>query len=461
MLPKITFEARRYAVKELARRAGVSRDFFQRWTIETTPEHTTVFFDSERKAWVRFLHRDAETFDTAAVSRVPAASTTTWNSPPIPISEPDLLLPFCESQPDSCAPLYERDGNGGVICRLDLLASIVFTLSRVEETSSAALDEHDRFPASASVASRHDFLERPILDEHGVVFQQVLHSVLPGWQPGSRTQKFKLTHDIDNVGIPFQVRTSLGHSLKRHKPLATLQDLRSSFTESLPAELAAVSNLADISSSRNICSAFYWKGSPPGPRDSGYDPMHKKTQRVISNLRERGFELGVHPGYETFGDRTKLASEVERLRRALRVSSPGGRQHYLRWSPDTWLDWEACGLAYDSSLGFADRFGFRAGTGVPYHPWSFRENRELKLIEVPLILMDCTPVMYMRLSRSEALQRIGALIRRMEKTGGVFTMLWHNTPLLDPDYDGWYESILDLLAGVQNFGIPADGEEIW
>jgi len=178
-------------------------------------------------------------------------------------------------------------------------------------------------------------------------------------------------------------------------------------------------------------------------------------------LRELGFELGVHPGYDTFRHRPRLASEVEYLQRALRLHSPGGRQHYLRWSPDTWLDWEACGLSYDSSLGFADRFGFRAGTAFPYRPWSWRDNRELNLIEVPLILMDCTPVKYMNLSRAEGLARIQTLIRRIERTGGVFTLLWHNTPLLDPDYDGWYERILDLVADVPPFHVPANAEELW
>jgi hypothetical protein len=40
-------------------------------------------------------------------------------------------------------------------------------------------------------------------------------------------------------------------------------------------------------------------------------------------------------------------------------------------------------------------------------------------------------------------------------------MLWHNTPLLDPDYDGWYEAILNLLAGAKSFGVPASASNLW
>lgn len=460
-LPCITPEARRYALKELARRAGVSREFFQRWNIQIGPECTTASFGSGPDATIRFVHNRGASFGRLVPGAIPVARAGWLNGSRDRINEPDLVLPFCDSEVDSQLPLYLPASEGGLTCRLDLLSSFLFTLSRVEETFCETFDEHGRFPASASLGLRYEFLERPILDEHGLAFQQALSSLLPGWKPETRALRLKLTHDIDEIGIPFNLRTAIGHSLKRHKPTATARDVLSSFTAAEPTELGLVRRLAVISTSRGLQSAFYWKASLAGPRDSGYDPLHEKVQRVIDLLRERGFELGVHPGYETFADHPRLAGEVERLRRALRVDSPGGRQHYLRWSPETWLDWEACGLSYDSSLGFADRFGFRAGTAFPYRPWSWRDNRELDLIELPLVLMDCTPVKYMKLVREEGLARIKTLIARVQRTGGVFTLLWHNTPLLDPDYAGWYEPILDMLTGAQRFDVPADAEQLW
>lgn len=126
--------------------------------------------------------------------------------------------------------------------------------------------------------------------------------------------------------------------------------------------------------------------------DDGYDPVHSKVQRLLSDLRQQGFQLGVHPGYDAFQSPAALQREVDLLCTALAIKHPGGRQHYLRLSPETWLDWEACGLSYDSSVGFADRFGFRADTAIPYRSRSIAQNRDLNLIEIPLVLMDCTPV---------------------------------------------------------------------
>jgi len=349
--------------------------------------------------------------------------------------------------------------SGVCTCRLDLLASLVLTLSRAEERGAPALDEHGRFPASASLAWRHGLLERPILDEHGLAFEQMLSS-LTGRQPGPRRLRFKLTHDIDHVGLPFRLRSALGHA-KRKKPGALLRDLAAWPSPLDTAELAAVGRLAEISRERKLQGAFYWKAAPRGRFDSGYDVRHPKILRAIEHLRDRGSELGVHPGYHTFRDRPRLAAEVDELSEALRLHSPGGRQHYLRWAPDTWLDWEACGLRYDSSLGFADAFGFRAGTAFPYRPWSLEQNREIDLIEVPLVLMDCTAVKYMRLRLPEAIERAGRLVERIARTGGVFTVLWHNTPLLDREYDGWYQAVLDMARGAPGCELPARASDLW
>jgi len=456
-----TPEARGYAVRELARRAGVSREFYRKWKIEVAIDRTIVSLGPEADGEIHFLHEKEIVLETISRDTIPVARAAWLSAPPVSMAPPDLLLPFCEPNSDPSQPLYQRAGEHTIVCRLDLLLTFLFTLSRLEETLSRTKDEHDRFPASASLALRHDFLDRPILDEHGLAFAQVLSSLLPAWCPQAKAMRIKLTHDIDDVGIPFELHASIGHSVKRRRPSATVRDFLALFTAVEPGELALVHRLAAISRARGLSSAFYWKASPPGPCDSGYDPSNGKIRRVIDRLREHGFEMGVHPGYQTFGDRTKLDAEVTLLRKALGVTSPGGRQHYLRWSPETWLDWEACGLSYDSSLGFADKFGFRAGTAFPYRPWSLRENREIKLIEVPLILMDCTPVKYMKLGREKGLERIKTLIQRIAQTGGVFTLLWHNTPLLDPDYSGWYESILDLLAGAESFDVPASSEQLW
>jgi hypothetical protein len=452
--PTLTPESQRYALKELARRAGVSRQFFASWKLESSATEFVAILNPVSRATLRFpLHLRATAKITKAIPVCRIANSGHDG-------HADFWLPFSEAEGSKLQPLFRLD-NHTMVGHADLLRSALFTLSRVEELGPDRRDEHGRFPAGVGLGAQHGFLDRPIVDELGIALQSAISALLPSWAPQPRGLRAKLTHDIDSVGIPFDVRSTFGHAFKRRRLSATFQDLRAAVSPAEPSELRLVRELAAISERRGFRSAFYWKASPLGRFDTGYDPRHAKVRKLTEELRSRGHELGVHPGYDTFDDRGALAKEVQVLCSALGVVRPGGRQHYLRWAPRTWRDWEACGLFYDSSVGFAERFGFRAGTSFPYRPWSFSENRELDLIEVPLVLMDCTPVKYMALSRDEALPQVRALVERTRAVGGVFTLLWHNSPLMDPDYDGWYDAILDLLAGAAPLELPARAAELW
>jgi hypothetical protein len=223
-------------------------------------------------------------------------------------------------------------------------------------------------------------------------------------------------------------------------------------TAVLPAELQCVLETVDLSAAHRLDSAVYWKAAPRGPYDTGYDPHHPKVRGVAAALRARGVEMGIHPSYDTFMSLERLASEVDVVRQLCGEALLGGRQHYLRWHPDTWVHWERSGLAYDSSVGYPERVGFRAGTCTPYRPWCFSRNEELALLEIPLIVMDGTLTGYMNLEPQEGLKVVRALVRRCRTVGGVFTLLWHNdNNLLYPAYANVYMTLLRELSGSARF----------
>jgi hypothetical protein len=177
---------------------------------------------------------------------------------------------------------------------------------------------------------------------------------------------------------------------------------------------------------------------------------------VIERLGTEGFELGVHPAYGTFDNLPELQAEVDRLRDVVGSGPIGGRQHFLRWRPSTWVSWEKAALAYDSSVGFADAIGFRAGTAVPYHPWLMEQGRESALLEIPLVAMDCTPVDYMGLETAAILAAMAALVRRCEAVGGVFTLLWHNSSVIEQPYASLYPRILSLFPSCARYDWKTD-----
>ena len=105
-----------------------------------------------------------------------------------------------------------------------------------------------------------------------------------------------------------------------------------------------------------------------------------------------GDEVGLHPSYTT-------SDHPERLRGRAAAAGGVGRRHRCAAPASTscgttrtarWPQLDALGFALDSSQGYADRPGLRAGFSFPYHPYDLASERPLGLVELPLAVMDAT-----------------------------------------------------------------------
>jgi hypothetical protein len=442
-------EARLYALWELSRRAGITRDQFAAWRIDHHSDRDVIWINGESPQRVEFPVARSEFWHKLGSRQIEVARTSWMFAPPgaVKTAIPDFVVPFPSDAKDG-QPLFHAIDSTSVACSFDLLTSLLLTLSRHEETVNETRDAHGRFPASASLAVAHGFLDRPIVDEYGLGFEQALSYLMPGFAAPARKLRVKLSHDIDEVGLPFRISPVVGHTLVRHKPFATLRDLASLLGAGEPTYLACVRTLCRVSIEGGLDAALYWKSSPYSEYDSGYSLSDARIQALIRWACDRGIEMGAHPGYYTYLDRQKLLEQIEHMQNALGTRLRGGRQHYLRWSPQTWEDWEACGMAYDSSVGFADGIGFRAGTCIPYRPWLLGHAREANLLEIPLTVMDVTVAGN---EPEEQFKRIIAIVAKCRLVGGVFTLLWHNNSLVAPCYGDTYMRLINHLPSAERF----------
>lgn len=450
---QITPQARHYAAYEVARRAGIPSDFFHGLKCSVMEDRTVFEISNGSRKQMSFRHISPGQWDEIRSGRFRTAyagwmgNSAGYGS----CRESTLIVPFVGDGHAETAPLFQALDGNHVECRFDLFLSALLTMSRWEETASTRRDVHGRFAATSSVAVRDGFLERPIVDEYGLAFEQALEHLFPTWRKSKRRLRIKLSHDVDHIGFPFRWKTALRHTTHYQTPLNTGRDLLSVLGTLEPAELRAVKEIVLLSSRYGFHSSVYWKASPPGPRDSGYNPCEPRVRQVMEWLDERGVELGVQPGYATYRSPEKLRREVSLLKRVLGDRPLGGRQHYLRWCPESWIDWENCGLAYDSTVGFADRIGFRAGTCIPYRPWLFPLNRRANLYEIPLLAMDRTLLEYMHLSPKHVEEAVERLLERCRAVGGVFTTVWHNSNLLNPRYRALYLQLLEMFREIENY----------
>jgi hypothetical protein len=176
----------------------------------------------------------------------------------------------------------------------------------------------------------------------------------------------------------------------------------------------------------------------------------------MSDIHSRGHEIGYHASIDTYQDAALIRKEVALLRGACeqigaKQAPHGSRQHYLRIQvPVTIRHLAQAGIAYDTTLGYADHAGFRCGTCWEHPFYDLQERRLAGIVERPLVVMDCsiTDDQYMGLGvGEEALETMVELAGACRRVSGDFTLLWHNTRLILPSQRQLFEGLLAQIFG--------------
>lgn len=335
-------------------------------------------------------------------------------------------------------------------CGIDILGFIFFMLSRFEEVVRPERDAHDRFPATASLAFRADFLFRPIVDDYVDLLWALMKRLWPGLERPKSSGQVRVSCDVDQ---PFdRVKTSplalvrgLGGDLVVRKSPRTAAKRAANFVAHRFGThrfdpFFTFDWYMDVCENAGLRASFYFIADhSAGDIDGDYDIFDPRILALMFDIHRRGHEIGMHGSYNAFRDPKQVLRERSRLQDALRsagleVEVAGNRQHYLRWdsevTPDT-LD--AAGFLYDTTGSYADRPGFRYGTSRSFPMWSWQRFSPLQLQQRPLVLMEGSVLAegYMNLGYTP--QALGLMLNLREvalRGGGDFTLLWHNSHLL-------------------------------
>jgi hypothetical protein len=358
-------------------------------------------------------------------------------------------------------PLIECSEAGYTI-HYDILGMTYWMLTRQEEVGRTDLDEHGRFPATASHAFQHGYLERPIVDEWLRILGQVISRLWPQLPLKQHAFSMKVSHDVDRPSrYGFRSASDLlraigGDILRRGDFSAALRapwirlNSRRQLHHSDPYN--TFDWLMDMSEQHGLRSAFYFICGRTYPlRDADYEPEAAPIRDLMRRIHQRGHEIGLHPSYGAYQNPEIIVSEAERLRRicaeeGIVQDQWGGRMHYLRWkTPTTMYGWEQAGMTYDNSLTYADRPGFRCGTCFEYPAYDPVSHRQLSLRIRPLVVMEGTVLAaaYLGLGCSErAFAKFEQLKAVCESVAGCFTLLWHNSELCEYQRKEIYQRLL-------------------
>jgi len=314
---------------------------------------------------------------------------------------------------------------------LDIFSASFFMLTRWEEYVNKNRDSHNRFPATESLAFKEGFLDRPIVNEYVEQLKQMLLELDSSLKFKEQKKELLLTHDVD---VPLLYpnlfsgyRDILGDIVKRKKFKLAFNKILTKYlvlTKQTKDPYDTFDELMDLSENLGIKSYFFFMAKGDTIYDNFYKSSDKFIQKLIKKIKDRGHYIGIHPTYNAYNSNIQFKKEKKELEVNLQTDIKFGREHYLRFEvPTTWQIWEDNSMEWDSSCGYADRVGFRCGTGDTFSVFNILTREKLKLKERPLIVMDCSLFDYSHYGYSEAKEKID----EMRERSNQFTMLWHNS----------------------------------
>ena len=206
---------------------------------------------------------------------------------------------------------------------------------------------------------------------------------------------------------------------------------------------------------RDVDSTFFvlpFKDKP-GRTASGPAPRIRASGYGAADIAERlqtfvaaGWEIGLH-GIDAWIDSAKGQEEMAEIMNITGAKNIGVRMHWLYFDDHSPLALEKAGFSYDSTVGYNQTIGYRAGTTQVYKPLQTHH-----LLELPLHVMDTALFYpdYLNLTFEEADRRIGEIVDCARQFGGAVTFNWHDRSIAPERL--WGEFYADLICGLKREG---------
>ena len=337
-----------------------------------------------------------------------------------------VTIPFFFGKPVS--ELIKKEADGNITIQADIVASAFYLLSGWQEYYCATRDQFGRFPYKESMQCKHGFITLPVVNYYFDILLEAIKSH-SGKEPGRQlwpesTFATCLTHDIDRCESGWKIAGL--NAIKKgeiHKALGLI--LKKISGKDSWFNIIKIARLEEKHLARGTYFFLPETAKVNGHPNADHDVTKPKYRQVMAKLRACGHEVAVHGSFGSSTNQKQLQAEIEKLPGQI----TGNRFHYLQFDPEKSAEvLEKTGLQWDTTLGFAEHFGFRNSYCLPFWPWDFKNQRMHTFVELPLNLMDTTlrHPNYMVLEPNQVIPAIKPMLEEIIKFNGCFTLLWHN-----------------------------------
>jgi hypothetical protein len=362
---------------------------------------------------------------------------------------------------------FTIDQNQNLVFTHDLLKSIFYLLSGYQEyINTNSKDTLGRFPFKDSIQYKLDITEKGIVNHYFekivdglVLFSSHHNSTIIEKKRPFKTIGLLLTHDIDYVD-----KFTYNYWIYKLKEIFKIRPSRLSFIQNAKLFTKGLMNHIGLSKQNPFWnfawirstqkkygwkSTFYFLDQGVKNSDAFYSFNEPRLLTLFEYLKNDGCEIGLHGRVGSVTDRSNMEESLAKLSRASKANIIGIRQHRLLWKhPTTALIQASLGFKYDTTLGFAAHQGFRNSYCYPFRIFDFENNTMSSIWELPLNVMDVTLFAYQNYNTSQALEACERVLREVNRFGGLFTLLWHNSFFDEDTYPGIKEFYLALLEKI-------------
>jgi hypothetical protein len=292
----------------------------------------------------------------------------------------------------------------------------------------------------------HISLLRELIVSHGATLVEI-----PPVPAGHRFI-VSLTHDVDHPGVRYHLcdhtmfgflyRALIGSVIDFCRGRRSLRQLATNWKAALSLPLVFTGLVKDfwnqldryLELEKDLASTFF---VIPTKGDAGVDSHGRKRAKRASRysladiahdlkkLLSANREIAVH-GIDAWSDSVKGRDERKRVQEITGTTETGVRMHWLYFDSQAPATLEKVGYSYDSTVGYNETIGYRAGTTQV-----FKHAEVDRLLELPLHIMDTALFYpsYMNLPNDRARAAMLSLIENVMTFGGVLTINWHDRSL--------------------------------
>ncbi len=350
--------------------------------------------------------------------------------------EKNINFQHVECTEENGMPYFFGISNSGI--PFDIFAATFYLLTRYEEYLPHEKDVYGRFAHENSLAFKHAFLHKPLINIWVSYFSSQLNDKFPEITFLKPNFTFIATYDIDmawsykdkgllrNIG-GFMIRPSI----ERIKVLFGIKkDPFDSFEF-----------IKSLHQKTKIEALFFFLvGSTRSKYDKNISTT-KKSMRSLIRDTLKDFTIGLHPSWISNKNISIVKDEKQTLEQITGKSIENSRQHYIEFTlPETFQNLISVGIKNDFSMGYGSINGFRASVASSFLWYDLTNEKTTDLRLFPFCYMDANSHYEQKKNIEESYSELIYYKEECKKVNALFISIFHNNFLgNDKQFKGWRE----------------------